>query len=458
MTFEDSTVSQASSSHHQHQQQLLPTPPHHSKRNTDSLLVDDQSRTHTTQIVGKHSADSLMEKARQILQSSPDIPLALQFTERALLLDGLHCDALELTGSLLMETGEMERAKECFVKLIELPDNGPTTDIDAARATGYFYLGQMASGREAYQYITRGVAILERQQSVVDDDVELRRKLSSAYCSLAELYMTDYCFEDDAEEKCSSFVDKAIGTCSDNPEAYQTQCSLLLAQNRPHEAKQAFQTSLSLWLPQAADDSDTKSMPFQTRLQCVRLAVDMRLYNTAITVLQGLVREDDTDMEGWYMFAFTYWCMAAETIRQILEADFDASNLESTADDPVLNDEEMDDVQLMISRYITKVSDGSILAPARVYDLWIYAMECIEEVEKIHKTTMETGGVVAESLVDQSMDLYASLKRALQCAPTTAIELSSADSPDMEMDITDEGWQDNDLSGASSSDGLDDYE
>lgn len=87
----------------------------------------------------------------------------------------------------------------CFKRCVELsPDEGHAK---------YLYLGQMASGEEAIALLTKGIEImsqsLDASEGVACEGVEgasvmvvegegvTREELSSAYCSLAEVYLTD---------------------------------------------------------------------------------------------------------------------------------------------------------------------------------------------------------------------------------------------------------------------------
>jgi len=80
---------------------------------------------------------------------------------------------------------------------------------------------------------------------------ETRRKLSAAYCTAAELYLTDLCLEEDAERECEDLVDLALRLTIDDDDgapggggvageptvdALQTATSLRLSQSRGAEA------------------------------------------------------------------------------------------------------------------------------------------------------------------------------------------------------------------------------
>ena len=68
--------------------------------------------------------------------------------------------------------------------------------------------------------------------------IELRQKLCGAYCSIAELYLTDLCYEADAESQCEAALELAllIDNPKFSPDALQAMANLRLSQNRGKEA------------------------------------------------------------------------------------------------------------------------------------------------------------------------------------------------------------------------------
>ena len=64
-----------------------------------------------------------------------------------------------------------------------------------------------------------------------------RRQLGGAYCSILELYMTDLCFEPDAEEQCEAMLASAMAIDDGRaPDALQAKANLRLTQRRGEEA------------------------------------------------------------------------------------------------------------------------------------------------------------------------------------------------------------------------------
>lgn len=70
----------------------------------------------------------------------------------------------------------------------------------------------------------------------------IRQKLASARVTVAELYLTDLCFEENAESECESYVTQALQLTDVDGEpmvdALQTAASLRLSQQRKADARQ----------------------------------------------------------------------------------------------------------------------------------------------------------------------------------------------------------------------------
>ncbi|KAH7962711.1 hypothetical protein HPB52_017596 [Rhipicephalus sanguineus] len=130
---------------------------------------------------------------------------------------------------------------------------------------------------------------------------DLNRALSSAYCAMAEIYMTDCCDEEDAEQQCSEFVQKSIQADPSNPEAFQAQANFLLVKQEHEAAKEAMQRSLDLWLPQHErlllgedagnnDPVDVCPLSYSSRVNGVKVLIELEMLDVA-----RKVRFDDAD-------------------------------------------------------------------------------------------------------------------------------------------------------------------
>ena len=237
--------------------------------------------------------------------------MAQKFLERALEINADHPRALETTASLLLEAGEIEKAKQCLGRAITVqPNQGHTK---------YFSLAQLFNGDESLQIYRQGIRVAEEilSQLEADEAKEARKECASAYCAVAELYMTDLCDEPSAETECTNSVQKAVEIDPDNPEAWQTKARLHLIKSEFDAARESLNKSLDLWLPkytavlenraEAAGNFDPVELCpliYTTRLSTARMLIELEEWDKAQSVLDGLIEEDEDIVDAWYLLGW----------------------------------------------------------------------------------------------------------------------------------------------------------
>ncbi len=278
------------------------------------------ARAHIDRLEWSDAQDSVSKS----LQSSPD-----------------YAPSYELLGEILVEQGDSRNAIIAFQKAIEL-DQTPGILSNSSHAKGsveeagyskYLWMAQLSEegGEQSLQYYQSGIDILTRlvasafssscsssTKSASDDG--LKTKLASAYCGMAELYMTDLCMTDRAEQNCDMYVTRALLTDENSVEALQTLASMRLSQNRTEEAKTALLRSLDLWyLPLEHEQEDTnaikrvvdgKKPAYASRMSLVRLLLESGLDEEAISVLQTLADEDEEMVDLWYLYGWACYLRA----------------------------------------------------------------------------------------------------------------------------------------------------
>mmetsp|Transcript_8475 Transcript_8475/g.15975 ORF Transcript_8475/g.15975 Transcript_8475/m.15975 type:complete len:454 (+) Transcript_8475:136-1497(+) len=155
--------------------------------------------------------------------------------------------------------GDQQGAQRDFLEAVNLLNgDGPIDNGMAkaqwreARASLYLYLGQLSSSNDALEAFTRAIHDLKDCLGLLQDQVrshagdatihsflaETRSQLCGAYCSVAELYLTDLCFEPNAEHECESSLKAALelDEPTSSPDAVQAMANLRLSQNRGSEA------------------------------------------------------------------------------------------------------------------------------------------------------------------------------------------------------------------------------
>ncbi|XP_023222374.1 probable assembly chaperone of rpl4 [Centruroides sculpturatus] len=219
-----------------------------------------------------------------------------------------NLEALDSLAGLFIETRDFDQAHNLLLKIIELrPDGGYGS---------YFTLAQISEGEESLHYYKRGIQILERllcdegQSTEVKNHESLRKDLTEAYCSIAEIYMTDLCDDDNAEEQCRFHINKSLECGPEFPEGHQCLASFLLILQKKEESKEAVTKSLSFWLPRyrAAREGQTENsddepflVNYDFRINTCKILIELEMYDEASEILDGLIEENDSVLETWYL-------------------------------------------------------------------------------------------------------------------------------------------------------------
>ncbi|KAG8921592.1 hypothetical protein FRC02_012493 [Tulasnella sp. 418] len=256
------------------------------------------------------SIESLIEKAQTLIVQC-DYELARKFLVRILERDSIHAEAREMLGFVQVETGELDSAREIFTSLIPPSKSAPSRPP----ASAYLYLAQLTEDdprtalnlyQQAFDLL---LALIKERSSVTTEEqiAEYRKMAVRALVSMVEIWMTDLCFEEDAESNCDSLLTLALEIDPNNVEALQSLASVRMSQQRPDEARVLAEKSWSLWKDLDADDPLLP--PFSVRLSLTRLLLELSLYHQALTILQDIIASDDQDVEAWYLEGWCFFLM-----------------------------------------------------------------------------------------------------------------------------------------------------
>lgn len=199
--------------------------------------------------------------------------------------DTVAVSLLEKRAEAKVSVADQEGARQDYTQALErLQSIWKTPDRVAAEETHItleqleqkasleLYIGQLSEGIDALQRYKNGIEdlriSLERRQANLSVDfgtedetmsedenqeeaerstdseitlTEIRKQLAAAYCSAAELFLTDLCFEESAEQDCESYLSQALTLLEEADgepfvDALQTASSLRLSQQRGLEA------------------------------------------------------------------------------------------------------------------------------------------------------------------------------------------------------------------------------
>ncbi|KZF22315.1 TPR-like protein [Xylona heveae TC161] len=294
------------------------------KREKTILNTTQGHRVSSSQQKPAETPEALLEQATALLQiGQPED--ALPFAERALQLlqpdDGdvspaAVLPALDLVAEINIELGNIDTARELFLTAASLDPEGLVPQPLGGGAEKFLWLAQLCEqgGAESVVWFEKGAAVLRREIGELEKhghgaDVELeveekKGKLANALCGIAEVYMTDLSWEEDAETRCENLVTESLLVAPNQPEALQTLASVRISQTRFDDARAALSRSLLIWKDLPPEDPDVPQFP--TRISLARLLMEAEMEEEAIEVLERLITEDDHSVEAWYLGG---WCL-----------------------------------------------------------------------------------------------------------------------------------------------------
>ena len=226
--------------------------------------------------------------------------------------------ALNLLGTLHVETGDVDDARGYFERAVKLDTDGTVDEKLGGGSEKFLFLAQLSEegGKDSVQWFERGAAALRKQiqqlseiatgrtpeqQAALD---EKQQRLGGVLCAVVEVYMTDLSWEEDAEQRCEALVTEAMMIAPSSPETWQTVANVRISQLKWDEARAALKQSLELWQDLPPEHPAVPEFP--TRISLARLLLEVEMEAEALKVLQRLVSDDDQSVEAWYLGG---WCL-----------------------------------------------------------------------------------------------------------------------------------------------------
>lgn len=220
--------------------------------------------------------------------------------------------SLNLLGLLHVESGDVDEARSFFEQAVKLDDDGTADEKIGGGPEKFLFLAELSEegGQDTVQWFERGAAALRKQiqtlaqmsnrtpeQEMTYEEKQL--KLGGVLCAVAEVYMTDLSWEDDAEQRCETLITEAMLIAPNSPETLQTVANVRISQERADEARTALKRSMDIWKDLPPEDPAIPAFP--TRIALARLLLETELMEEALVVLERLVMDDDESVEAWYL-------------------------------------------------------------------------------------------------------------------------------------------------------------
>lgn len=279
---------------------MAPSRPENKKAKADvaKLLVDAQTQL---EVGNLDEASTIAQQALDATGAGGDFELS----------------ALNLLGTVHVETGDIEDARAYFQRAVTLDSDGSVDEKIGGGPEKFLLLAQLSEegGQDSVNWFERGAAALRKQIQVLSDLPsktpeqqatldEKQQKLGGVLCAVSEVYMTDLSWEADAEQRCEALVTEAMLIAPQSPETWQTVANVRISQERTDEARAALKRSLELW--QDLPPQHPAIPEFATRIGLSRLLMESELEDEALQVLERLITDDDTSVEAWYLGG---WCL-----------------------------------------------------------------------------------------------------------------------------------------------------
>jgi tetratricopeptide (TPR) repeat protein len=290
---------------------MAKTKPSHRSSNSKSRADGTKSKK------PKASPEELLIQAATYLQTSQPEEALVQARRALQVLQPTDeptvaaLPALNLLGEIYVELGEQGAAQDAFKAAVALDEEGVNDGAEK-----FLWLAQLndEGGAESVRWFNKGIEVLRREVGELEGKLkrpeveelldEKKQKIANALCGIAEVYMTDLSWEEDAEARCEAAVTEALLVAPNSPSPLQTLASVRISQERAEDARAALTRSMALWKDLDVDDPNVPD--FSTRISLSRLLMEAKMEEEAIEVLERLIGENDSSVEAWYLGG---WCL-----------------------------------------------------------------------------------------------------------------------------------------------------
>jgi len=248
-------------------------------------------------------------KCREVLLQC--IELASSPEEQAQVYDSL--------GQAVQSLGDVEQAKQYFLEANEVDPDGSYERL--------LSLAQLHEGYDSLEYYHKGLDLAlsnlelltpKKKKGKAHKDpaskaerAELRYTISNIYCSIADLYLTDLCDEENAERECENALKQAVMMCPNNSEGYRLLASLKLIQKHKEQACQYALQAHKMVL-KAMENQSSNIPEFSARADLAKLLLELNLCEEASELFEALIDEVPIYIELWYYAAVALINLASE--------------------------------------------------------------------------------------------------------------------------------------------------
>lgn len=182
----------------------------------------------------RFDVEQLLKKCEELVCRF-EYELAMKFCQKILVKAPTNPDALLMKATIEIDTGNLDQAEKTLQHAISIsPDEGQEK---------YIALAQISEGTAALDAFQRAIDLMKKEE----ESISSSKQISSTYCSMAEIYLTDLCLEEGAEEECQRHIELALEVDSQNFEAWQTKANFHISQGNNEAALECLEKSKCIW-------------------------------------------------------------------------------------------------------------------------------------------------------------------------------------------------------------------
>jgi len=218
---------------------------------------------------------------------------------------------------------------------------------------------------------------MKKERKIINEVIKtFNNNIISGLCSIAELYMTDQCEAENAEQECERVLKEAINLDDKNYEVLQLIGSFKISQENKEEAIKYLLQSKDCW---ALCEEEP---PFEVKVNFVKLLLELEQFETSAEILEDLLEENDSDSEIWYLYAFSLLSFDPTEARRSLDKCCELLN-KNGIDSQIIIDQ-VDDLSEKINKAIQNLPEDfeEIIVEEYIDD--------IDDEENLGSTEMET--------------------------------------------------------------------
>ena len=256
--------------------------------------------------------DELVKQGQLALDNN-EPELAFKFFQRALAAAPEDTNIMDALADVQLLLG---RADDARVLLVTSTTLAPTTN-----PFKWLFLAQLQRGAESVRSYQQAITLLSGLREPAVSSIQ--KHVTRAHVAIAELYLTDLCYDDGAEQLCYDALTKALEMEAGSLDALQCLASLRLSQGNALEACSIMQTVFERVLTlretvssrsimddlnvksYSADDPD-EMLESEFCVQTAKLLVECAAASAdfadrALVLCSDLLEEDDDNIEVWYI-------------------------------------------------------------------------------------------------------------------------------------------------------------